>query len=102
MSSFSAESLAAALAIIGVVIIISALLSGLIDRSGLPQVAVFLALGAALGPFGLRLLDISWTPLTLRAVAASLALVLFTDAVSLNIRRSASKRCRSDCGPSIF
>ena len=94
MSSFSAESLAAALAIIGVVIIISALLSGLIDRSGLPQVAVFLALGAALGPFGLRLLNISLDSATLRAVATlSLALVLFTDAVSLNItevrRRSA-------------
>jgi len=94
MSSFSAESLAAALAIIGVVIIISALLSGLIDRSGLPQVAVFLALGAALGPFGLHLLNISLDSATLRAVATlSLALVLFTDAVSLNIaevrRRSA-------------
>jgi sodium/hydrogen antiporter len=86
MSSFSTESLAAALAIIGVVIIISALLSGLIDRSGLPQVAVFLALGAALGPFGLRLLSISLDSATLRAVATlSLALVLFTDAVSLNI-----------------
>ena len=86
MSSFSAESLAAALAIIGVVIIISALLSGLIERSGLPQVAVFLALGAALGPFGLRLLNISLDSATLRAVATlSLALVLFTDAVSLNI-----------------
>lgn len=94
MSSFSAESLTAALAIIGVVIIISALLSGLIDRSGLPQVAVFLALGAALGPFGLRLLNISLDSPTLRAVSTlSLALVLFTDAVSLNInevrRRSA-------------
>lgn len=49
MNAINPESLAAALAIIGVVIIVSALLSGLIDRSGLPQVAVFLALGAALG-----------------------------------------------------
>ena len=47
MNTFSAESLAAALAIIGIVIIVSALLSGLIERSGLPQVAVFLALGVA-------------------------------------------------------
>jgi sodium/hydrogen antiporter len=86
MSSFSTESFAAALAIIGVVIIVSALLSGLIDRSGLPQVAVFLALGAALGPFGLGLLSISRDSATLRAVAIlSLALVLFTDAVALNI-----------------
>jgi hypothetical protein len=49
MDTFSAESFAATLAIIGVVIIVSALLSGLIERSGLPQVAVFLTLGAALG-----------------------------------------------------
>jgi NhaP-type Na+/H+ or K+/H+ antiporter len=94
MNDFSAESFVAALAIIGVVIIISALLSGLIERSGLPQVAVFLGLGVALGPFGLRLLNISLDSTTLRIVATlSLALVLFTDAVSLNIsemkRRSA-------------
>lgn len=86
MNSISAESLAAALAIIGVVIIISALLSGLIDRSGLPQVAVFLALGVAIGPFGLQMLNISLDSPTLRVVATlSLALVLFTDAVTLNI-----------------
>jgi len=86
MNTFSAESFAAALAIIGVVIIVSALLSGLIERSGLPQVAVFLALGAALGPFGLRVLNIDLNSAALRVVATlSLALVLFTDAVSLNI-----------------
>jgi sodium/hydrogen antiporter len=86
MTAFSAESFVAALAIIGVVIIISALLSGLIERSGLPQVAVFLGLGLALGPFGLRLFDISLDSTILRVVATlSLALVLFTDAVSLNI-----------------
>jgi len=86
MNAFSAESLAAALAIIGIVIIVSALLSGLIERSGLPQVAVFLALGAALGPFGLRVLNIGLDSAALRVVATlSLALVLFTDAVSLNI-----------------
>ena len=59
MDTFSAESFVAALAIIGTVVIVSALLSGLIERSGLPQVAVFLALGAALGPAGLGLLNLS-------------------------------------------
>jgi sodium/hydrogen antiporter len=88
MNTFSAESLAASLAIIGLVIIVSALLSGLIDRSGLPQVAVFLALGAVLGPFGLGVLNLSLDSTVLRVVAIlSLALVLFTDAVSLNISR---------------
>src|ERR687893_2097887 len=86
MNTFSAESLIAALAIIGAVIIVSALLSGLIERSGFPQVAVFLALGAALGPAGVGVLDISLDSSALRVVATlSLTLVLFTDAVSLNI-----------------
>jgi NhaP-type Na+/H+ and K+/H+ antiporters with a unique C-terminal domain len=86
MNSLSTEAFVATLAIIGVVIIVSALLSGLIERSGLPQVAVFLALGAMLGPVGLGLLNISLDSPALRVVATlSLALVLFTDAVSLNI-----------------
>jgi NhaP-type Na+/H+ or K+/H+ antiporter len=86
MNTFSAESFIATLAIIGVVIIVSALLSGLIERSGLPQVAVFLALGAVLGPIGLGVINISLDSSALRVVSTlSLALVLFTDAVSLNI-----------------
>ena len=45
-----------------------------------------LALGAALGPFGLGVIDLKLDSPTLRVVATlSLALVLFTDAVSLNI-----------------
>ncbi len=86
MDGFSAESFAALLAMIGAVIVVSALLSGLVDRSGLPQVAVFLGLGAALGPFGLAVLDVSLDSPALRIVSTlSLALVLFTDAVALNI-----------------
>src|SRR5512145_1983086 len=74
------------LALIGVVIIIAALLSGLIDRSDLPQVGVFLGLGAMLGPAGLGLIDVTLESPTLRVVATlSLVLVLFTDALSLNI-----------------
>src|SRR5262245_63346726 len=95
MNTFSAESLAAALAIIGIVIIVSALLSGLIERSGLPQVAVFLMLGVALGPYGLRVLNIDLDDAALRVVATlSLALVLFTDAVSLNIAEVKRRRDR--------
>src|SRR4029453_13000233 len=86
MEGISATDFVTALTIVGAVIIVSALLSGLIERSGLPQVAVFLALGAALGPFGLRVLNIGLDSPALRVVATlSLALVLFTDAVSLNI-----------------
>lgn len=74
------------LAIIGIVIVVSALLSGLIDKSGLPQVAVFLGIGAALGPWGLGVFNMTLDSPILRAVATlSLTLVLFTDAVTLNV-----------------
>ena len=86
MESFSPQFFVLTLALVGVVIIIAALLSGLIDRSDVPQVGVFLALGAMLGPAGLQLLDVSLNSPILRVVATvSLVLVLFTDAVSLSI-----------------
>lgn len=86
MTGLSTEAFVAALAIIGIVIVVSALLSGLIEKSGLPQVAVFLAIGAALGPAGLGVIHITLESETLRVVATlSLTLVLFTDAVALNI-----------------
>jgi NhaP-type Na+/H+ or K+/H+ antiporter len=69
------------------VIFIASLLSGFVERSGLPQVAVFLALGAIVGPYGIRLVDVSVQSPILRVVATlSLTLVLFTDAVSLNLQ----------------
>ena len=81
------EFLVTSLALIGIVIVVSALLSGVIDHSGLPQVAVFIAIGAALGPAGLNLFSITLESPVVRVVATlSLTLVLFTDAVSLNIR----------------
>jgi len=86
VTGFSTEAFVAALAMIGIVIVVSALLSGLIERSGLPQVAVFLAIGAALGPAGLGVINVTLESQTLRVVATlSLTLVLFTDAVALNI-----------------
>src|SRR5215470_1513967 len=82
-----AEKLVAGLAIIGIVIVVSALLSGLVDRSGLPQVAVFIFIGAALGPAGFGVFDMTLTSPVLRTVATlSLTLVLFTDAVTLNTK----------------
>jgi NhaP-type Na+/H+ or K+/H+ antiporter len=86
MEIFNDQFFILTLALVGVVIIIAALLSGLIDRSDLPQVGVFLALGAMLGPAGLGLLDVTLQSPTLRVVATlSLVLVLFTDAVSLSL-----------------
>jgi len=83
----AAGSFVVTLALVGAVIVIAALLSGLIERSGLPQVAAFLALGAAFGAPGLGLLDVTLDSPILRVVATvSLLLVLFTDAVSLDVR----------------
>jgi NhaP-type Na+/H+ or K+/H+ antiporter len=74
------------LALVAAVIIASALLSGMIERSGFPQVAVFLGLGALIGPAGLNLFNADLSSPILRVVAnLSLVLVLFTDAVSINL-----------------
>lgn len=83
----STEAFVGVLALIGAVIVASALLSGVIERTGLPQIAVFLGLGAILGPAGLGVLNISLDSPVLRVVATlSLVLVLFTDAVTLDIK----------------
>jgi len=87
MGQMFTESLVTGLAIIGIVIIVSALLSGLVDKSGLPQVAVFILIGAALGPAGFGVFDMKLDSPVLRVVATlSLTLVLFTDAVTLSIK----------------
>jgi NhaP-type Na+/H+ or K+/H+ antiporter len=83
---FAADPFLATLSLIGVVIIIAALLSGLIERSGVPQVGVLLALGAVLGPYGLALIDPKLDSPVLRVVSTlSLTLVLFTDALGLSL-----------------
>jgi NhaP-type Na+/H+ or K+/H+ antiporter len=80
------ENLAAALALIGLVVLLASLLSGVIDRSGLPQVGIFLLLGALLGPAGLGLLDLTLESPTLQIIAVlSLVLVLFSDAILIDI-----------------
>src|SRR5262245_3094332 len=86
MEPFSPQFFILTLTLVGVVITVAALLSGFIDQSDIPQVGVFLALGAMLGPAGLQLLHISLDSPILRVVATlSLVLVLFTDAVSLSV-----------------
>ena len=85
--------LAPTLALVGAVIVIAALLSGVVDRTGVPQVAIFLALGAALGPAGVGALHVELESDVLRVVATlSLALILFTDALSLDLRDAREHR----------
>jgi NhaP-type Na+/H+ or K+/H+ antiporter len=82
----SPESLAPALALIGIVILVSSLLSGLIERTGVPQVAIFLLLGAVLGPAGLNLVNLTLESPTLEWIATlGLVLVLFTDAIAMDL-----------------
>lgn len=97
-AAFDAHAFAATLALIGVVIIVSALLSGLIERSGVPQVALFLVLGALLGPFGLGVVDFTLQSPALPVIAiVGLVLVLFTDAVTLD-----PKEVRSHAGLALL
>jgi NhaP-type Na+/H+ or K+/H+ antiporter len=79
-------SLAPTLALIGVVVIVAALLSGVMDRWRVPQVAVFLLLGLVLGPPGLGLADFTIGSPVLQTIATlALLLVLFSDAVGLDV-----------------
>jgi NhaP-type Na+/H+ or K+/H+ antiporter len=87
MPAFSPELFLSTLALTGAVILVSSLFSGAIEKSGVPQVAVFLAIGAVLGPFGFALIEAPVNSPILRVVATlSLGLVLFTDAVGLNLK----------------
>src|SRR6185437_2095754 len=84
--SSAMEHFITTLALTGIVIVVASLLSGAVERSGVPLVAVFLALGAALGPFGLGLADIELASPALKVIATlALALVLFSDAVTIEI-----------------
>jgi NhaP-type Na+/H+ or K+/H+ antiporter len=74
------------MALIGIVILITSLLSGAVERTGLPQVAILLLVGVALGPSGLGLVDFTLDSPALEAIATlGLVLVLFTDAIGMDV-----------------
>ncbi|MGI9040457.1 MAG: cation:proton antiporter, partial [Gemmatimonadales bacterium] len=80
------EAFTATLALIGIVILVASLLSGAVERTGLPLVGIFLLLGAMLGPAGLGLVELSLGSPTLQVIATlGLLLVLFSDAIVLDI-----------------
>jgi NhaP-type Na+/H+ or K+/H+ antiporter len=81
------EQFVTIVALVGIVIVVASLLSGAIEHTGIPLVAVFLALGAALGPWGFGLVDIGFASPELRTLATlGLALVLFSDAVTIDTK----------------
>ncbi|MGH7647718.1 MAG: cation:proton antiporter [Gemmatimonadaceae bacterium] len=80
------EQFLSTLALIGIVLIAAALLSSALERAGVPIAAVFLALGALIGPLGLDLLDVGFHSPALHVLGTlGLALVLFSDAVTIRI-----------------
>ena len=87
------EHFVATIALIGIVIVVASLLSGVIERIGVPLVGAFLLLGAAMGPSGFGLLDVQLDSPALRVLATlGLALVLFSDAVTINVREMRERR----------
>ena len=80
------ENFSGTLALIGIVVLVSSLLSGIVDRTGLPQVAIFLLLGAVLGPAGLGLVRLTLQSPALQVIATlALVLVLFSDAIAVDV-----------------
>lgn len=87
------EQFVATVALVGLVIVVASLLSGVVERVGVPLAGAFLLLGAALGPFGLGVIDVRLQSPQLAVLATlGLALVLFTDAVSVNPRDLRERR----------
>lgn len=72
------------LALLGMVVLVSALVSGLLERRGISLVLVFLAIGFLAGPHALGIARFEHTTPMLQLVAiVSLTMVLFSDAVSV-------------------
>ncbi len=93
MPPLSATTFTTTLALVGVVVMVAALLSGVVDRWRLPQVAVFLLLGLVLGSNGLGLVVFDLTSPILQTIATiALVLVLFTDAVSVDVAKVSRHR----------
>lgn len=71
---------------IGIVIVIASLVSGLVERLPVSPVLVFVALGVLLGPHGTGTFDLGLTsPLIVEVASVALTLVLFTDAMTINL-----------------
>lgn len=79
------DSFVLGVALAASVLLASALVSGLVDRTGFPPVILFLLIGLAIGPFGAAWLDVGPDSALLRIIGTlSLVFVLFTDAVSIS------------------
>ncbi len=83
---FSEHQLAIYLGAIGMVIIFSGLVSGIVERGPISQVVVFVAIGVAAGPWGFDVIDLRIDAPAVQVVGTvSLVLVFFTDAIKINL-----------------
>lgn len=84
--AFDEHALVVYLGAVGLVIVVSGLASGFVARGPLSQVLVFVALGVLVGPAGLGVIDLGIESPAVRVLATvSLVLVLFTDAIKINL-----------------
>jgi NhaP-type Na+/H+ or K+/H+ antiporter len=83
---FDEHKLAIYLGAVGLVVIISGLVSGIVERGPISQVVVFVALGVIIGPWGFDVVDLSPSSPAVEVVGTiSLVLVFFTDAIKVNL-----------------
>src|SRR6266508_2886393 len=86
LGAFHMPDLETAFTLLGIVLTVSALASGIVLRAPLSFPMIFLGIGVLLGGRGLGVIEIGPEDPALEAVAiVSLALVLFIDAVQLRL-----------------
>jgi NhaP-type Na+/H+ or K+/H+ antiporter len=85
-TGFDEHALVLAMGAIGLVVVASGLVSGLVERLPISQVLVFVFLGVVVGPWGLGVFDLGIdSPAVQTLATVSLTLVLFTDAIKINL-----------------
>lgn len=78
------DTLVVGFALVGIVLMVSALAFGLVQRAPISFPIIFLGIGVLAGPVGLGIIDVSPTDFSLEVVATlSLAFVLFLDGVRI-------------------
>lgn len=83
---FDHHKLAIYLGAVGLVVIVSGLVSGLVERGPISQVIVFVALGVLVGPWGFDVVNLTVDSPAVETVGViSLVLVFFTDAIKINL-----------------
>ena len=84
--------LAAVFAVVAVVLTVSALAAGLVERAPLSFPMIFVGLGFLLGPLGFDAMHLDVHSPQLETIATlTLALVLFLDAVNLEFARRSAR-----------